>query len=98
MDIEYKVFPKVIEDKLEKINGVKSVAINGRKKENVENEMVAFVVKNDSYNGDELISELRNSAINCLEIWEQPEEYHIIDEMPRLASGKVDYRRLETFL
>lgn len=93
--IYHKVFPKLIEDKLEKVDGVKSIAIIGRKKEIVENEMIAFVVKEDSHSSEGIISSLKMSASQCLEMWERPDEYYVIDEMPRLASGKVDYKKLE---
>lgn len=93
--IYHKVFPKLIEEVLEKEVGVETVAVVGRAKEGIEHELVAFVVKNSDATWEKIENKMRQTAIEKLEVWEQPKEYRLIEMIPRTAAGKMDYRKLE---
>ena len=93
--IYHKVFPKLIEEVLEKEAGVETVAVVGRAKEGIEHELVAFVVKNSDATWEKLENQMRQTATEKLEAWEQPKEYRLIEMIPRTAAGKMDYRKLE---
>ena len=93
--IYHKVFPKLIEEVLEKEVGVETVAVVGRAKEGIEHELVAFVVKNSDATWEKIENKMRQTAIEKLEAWEQPKEYRLIEMIPRTAAGKMDYRKLE---
>lgn len=93
--IYHKVFPKLIEEVLEKEVGVETVAVVGRAKEGIEHELVAFVVKNSDATWEKNENKMRQTAIEKLEAWEQPKEYRLIEMIPRTAAGKMDYRKLE---
>ena len=93
--IYHKVFPKLIEEVLEKEVGVETVAVVGRAKEGIEHELVAFVVKNSDATWEKMENKMRQTAIEKLEAWERPKEYRLIEMIPRTAAGKMDYRKLE---
>lgn len=93
--IYHKVFPKLIEEVLEKEVGVETVAVVGRAKEGIEHELVAFVVKNSDATWEKIENKMRQTATEKLEAWEQPKEYRLIEMIPRTAAGKMDYRKLE---
>lgn len=93
--IYHKVFPKLIEEVLEKEAGVETIAVVGRAKEGIEHELIAFVVKNSDATWEKLENQMRQTATKKLEAWEQPKEYRLIETLPRTAAGKMDYRKLE---
>lgn len=93
--IYHKVFPKLIEEVLEKEAGVETAVVVGRAKEGIEHELIAFVVKNSDATWEKLEKQMRQTATEKLEAWEQPKEYRLIEMIPRTAAGKMDYRKLE---
>lgn len=93
--IYHKVFPKLIEEVLEKEEGVDAIVVVGRAKEGIEHELIAFVVKNSEAAWEKLENQMRQAATEKLEAWEQPMEYRLIDMIPRTVAGKMDYRKLE---
>ncbi len=93
--IYHKVFPKLLEDELEKTEGVESITVVGRKRPEIINELIAFVVKNDGYEEINIKAALIESAGRLLKEWEQPVEYRFIDKFPRTAIGKVDFKKME---
>lgn len=94
-EIVYKVYPKLLEEKLERINGVRAVAVVGRFKTNTEQEAVAYIVPSEECNTDELKEKLEEYAKKHFKSYEQIDEYHFINELPRTKIGKVDFRALE---
>lgn len=93
--IYHKVFPKLIEDEIEITEGISAVAIVGRRKPIIENELIAFIVKEANSNEEQIIQMAKKLATEKLESWERPVEYRFIEELPRTTVGKVDYRKLE---
>ena len=93
--VYHKVFPKLLEDIFMKIKGVNAVSVVGRKITDVFHELVAFVVIDECKSKDEMLELLKNQAVKQLNTWERPVEYRFVEELPRTAVGKVDYRELE---
>lgn len=93
--VYHKVFPRLIETQMEKLDGIIGVTIVGKVKDATENELVAFVITDENQQWQELEKILIDYAKNNLEIWEQPAEYRCIEQFPRTEIGKVDYRKLE---
>ena len=93
--IYHKVFPKLLEEKLEKADGVEGIVIVGRERPAIEHELVAFVVKNSQRTQEEVEGQLQEYVQKNLEIWEQPIEYHFVEAFPRTDVGKLNYRKLE---
>ena len=93
--IYHKVFSKLIEETLGKADGVEGIVIVGREKPAIEHELVAFVVKNSLRAEEEVRCQLQKYAQKNMETWEQPIEYHFVDNFPRTDVGKINYRKLE---
>ena len=93
--VYHKVFPKLLEDIFMEIKGVNAVSVVGRKITDVFHELVAFVVIDECKSKDEMLELLKNQAVKQLNTWERPVEYRFVEELPRTAVGKVDYRELE---
>lgn len=89
----HKVFPKLLEEQLEKIPGVHSAIIVGNSACPEKCKLVAFIVADSDHPLRE--SELKAFAIENFESYEQPVEYRFIAELPRTKLSKVDYRALE---
>lgn len=92
--IYHKVFPKMIEEILDKYDEVEAVVVVGRPKPIIENELVAFVIQKAGVNNLN-IDKLKNYSKEMLESWEIPVEFITIDEIPRSTVGKIDYKSLE---
>ena len=93
--VYHKVFPKLLEDIFMEIKGVNAVSVVGRKITDVFHELVAFVVIDECKSKDEMLELLKNQAVKQLNTWERPVEYRFVEELPRTAVGKVNYRELE---
>ncbi len=88
-----KIFPKLLEEKLEKLPGVQSAVIVGDSDRPEDCDLVAFIVSNLDHPVTE--EALRNFAAEHFADFEQPARYHFLTELPRTQLGKVDYRALE---
>lgn len=94
--IYHKVFPKLLEEKLEKMELISSAIVVGRPSPYIENELVAFVVCKDvSVNERNAIEEIKAFSEDIFESYERPAEYRIVDKLPLTAIGKIDFRKLE---
>lgn len=93
--IYHKVFPKPIEDELAMADGINSIVIVGRKKPIIENELIAFAVKESNVYEKKIVDSLNKIARDKLETWERPAEYRFIEKIPRTTVGKIDYLTLE---
>ena len=91
--VYHKVFPKLLEEQLEKICGVQSAIIVGNSTCPEKCKLVAFIVVDCERSITE--KELRAYANKYFESYEQPAEYRFITELPRTKLSKVDYRALE---
>lgn len=91
--VYHKVFPKLLEECLEKLPGVQSAILVGNSTCPEECSLVAFVVADPDYPVSE--TELRAFTAKNFANYEQPVEYRFVNELPRTKLGKVDYRALE---
>ena len=94
-DVIHKIFPKILEEQFERITGVSSISIVGRKNEKTRNELVAFIIAENKSENDATKNKLREFAETTLKKYERPVEYIFVDSFPRTLIGKVDYRALE---
>jgi acyl-coenzyme A synthetase/AMP-(fatty) acid ligase len=85
-----KVFPVEVEGVLQAHGAVLEAAVVGRPTSNNEHELVAFVTINRPVTSGELMAHCRTR----LTAHKVPREIHIIPELPRSSSGKVDKRAL----
>ena len=88
-----KIFPKLLEEQLEKVPGVQSAVVVGDSDRPEDCDLVAFIVANP----DQPVTEdaLRNFAAQTFADFEWPARYHFLTELPRTQLGKVDFRTLE---
>lgn len=93
--IYHKVFPKPIEDELAMADGINSIVIVGRKKPIIENELIAFAVKESNVDEKKIVDSVNKIARDKLETWERPAEYRFVEKIPRTTVGKIDYLTLE---
>lgn len=91
--VYHKVFPKLLEERLEKLLGVQSAILVGTSTYPEQCRLVAFVVTDPDYVVTE--TELRAFAAKNFANYEQPVEYRFVIELPRTKLGKVNYRVLE---
>lgn len=88
-----KVFPKILEERIETVVGVKSATIVGDGKSADEQKLIAFIVSDDD--PKILENKIRMFVSDCFKDYEQPVEYRFISQLPRTKIGKIDYRALE---
>jgi acyl-coenzyme A synthetase/AMP-(fatty) acid ligase/acyl carrier protein len=91
----FRVEPGEIERVLEQHGGVRSVAVVGREQESAECQLVAYVVagKDDSACAvapASLVPQLRSHARRWLPEHLVPSAFVLVDELPRLESGKLN--------
>lgn len=91
--VYHKVFPKLLEEQLENLPGVRSAILVGNNICPEQCSLVAFVVAEPDRPVTE--TELRAFATENFASYEQPVEYRFVTELPRTKLGKVDYRALE---
>jgi acyl-coenzyme A synthetase/AMP-(fatty) acid ligase len=85
-----KIFPSEVEAVLQAHEGVAEAAVVGRILSNNEQEPVAYVVAKRPLTVGELLAYCRTR----LTAFKVPREIHIVEDLPRNSSGKVDKRAL----
>lgn len=91
--VYHKIFPKVLEEQIETITGVQTVAIVGDGASADEQKLVAFIVaKKDTAIVE---NEVQKFVTENFNEYERPAKYYFVDELPRTKINKVDYRELE---
>lgn len=80
-----KVFPKEIENELDRIYGVKSNAVFGLPHPDFGECVVAVVVRNDEITEKQILNELKNRFAS----YKIPKKIIFVDEIPKNALGKV---------
>ncbi|MDD7259695.1 MAG: class I adenylate-forming enzyme family protein [Eubacteriales bacterium] len=94
-DIYHKVFPKLLEEKLETIEGISEAAIVGVADEATVHRLVAFVVMAHGYDANALKEHIMSFSAIYFESYERLCETYVVDALPRTLIGKVDFRALE---
>ena len=92
--IVYKIVPTQIEEVINNNMHVRECCVVGHKF-GKDNGLKAFVIKADDISDEILEKELRKWCGDKLGENQQPNAYAIVNEFPRTAAGKVDYRRIE---
>ena len=85
-----KIFPSEVEAVLQMHECVAEAAVVGRALSNNEQEAVAFVVLKSPSTPGQLLAYCRTQ----LTAFKVPREIHIVAELPRTLSGKIDKRAL----
>ena len=92
-----KIFPMLIEGIIKKSKEVIKCSVVGRKQQSSENyEAIAFIVKSANSDERQLKHELSALCKEHLPTYMVPSEYRFLEELPLTASGKIDFRSLET--
>ena len=94
-DIYHKVFPKLLEEKLETVDGVSEIAIVGVADEASANHLAAFIVPEHGCDEAALKERVEGFSAANFETYEQVHEIYITEALPRTLIGKVDFRALE---
>ena len=94
-DIYHKVFPKLLEEKLETVDGVSEVAIVGVADEASAHRLAAFIVSEHRCDETALKERVEGFSAANFETYEQVHEIYITEALPRTLIGKVDFRALE---
>lgn len=91
-NIFHKVYPNVLEEKLENVVGVQAAVVVGVPSATA-NILIAFIIS--ELDEEEQIRCLNTFLNEKLEVYERPERFVFLDSIPRTTIGKVDYRKLE---
>lgn len=95
-----KIYPFNVESILLKHPAIKSVAIVGTTDpEHYNGEIpVAFIAINDEYNNEGILEEIKAYCLQYITDYAVPVDFHIVNELPKTQVGKVDKRKLKTYL
>jgi malonyl-CoA/methylmalonyl-CoA synthetase len=88
----YNVYPREVELACERVSGVKESVVVGAPHPSLGEAPVAYIVPQDGYKLD--TSHVFNALRRDLAPYKMPRWINVVDELPRLAAGKVDIRRL----
>ena len=93
----FKVFPSQIENVLSKSNSVNACCVVGVSdhKHSQGQLPIAFVVRNDGVNDEQVKMELFEMCKKELPEYAQPIDFVFVDALPLTPIGKIDYRALE---
>jgi acyl-CoA synthetase (AMP-forming)/AMP-acid ligase II len=86
----FNVYPREIEDVIERFPGVRAAAVVGLPDPARGELPVAFVEADPGFSGEALIADLREKLAS----FKVPKAVHVVDELPRNALGKVEKTRL----
>jgi len=92
----FNVYPVEVEEVVGELDGVAEVAVIGAPDEQTGEAVVAYVKQRpgSSYAPAELADAVRAHCAERLARFKQPREVHVVDELPRTATGKVAKGRL----
>lgn len=93
---DFKISMDAIENKIKHSPYVEECAIVTQKTNGVDEDPIAYVILKDEYKNitsEELINSIQNSEAK-LSQFEMPIEFNIVDELPYLSSGKIDYQKI----
>lgn len=90
----YKVWPREVEDALYEHPGVKEAAVVGVPDPYSGEKVIAFVSLQDGQEVDP--TDLRADVRQKLAAFKAPKEVHVIDDLPKTPTGKIQRRVLRT--
>ena len=90
----FKMYPDYIESEIDSCPIVNRAAVIAIEDERLINKAVAVVELKEKI--DDPITIIKNYVLSRLEPYNRPVEYIVLDELPLLQNGKVDYRQLNS--
>lgn len=93
--IFHKVFPKVIEEEIEKDENVELCTVVGVPDDTNVHKLAAYIVKKKATANVDVVESTQARLSKSLESFEQPAYYFCVDQLPRTSIGKVDFIALE---
>lgn len=94
--LPYKVFPKKIEDVIISITCISEVCVVSTNTENGFAPIAYIVLKKEILRSEnEVIEIIKNTCQKQLPNYLQPFDYKFLNDLPKTAIGKIDYRALE---
>ena len=93
---DFKLSMDMIESKIKHSPFVEECAIITQKTNGIDEDPIAYVILKDEFKNvskEELIDSIQNSETKLSE-FEMPIEFNMVDELPYLASGKIDYQKI----
>jgi len=93
---DFKLSMDMIENKIKSNPAVKECAIITQNTNGVDEDPIAYVILNDEYKNigiEKLIDEIQNSNAKLSDV-EMPIAFNIVEELPYLSSGKIDYQKV----
>lgn len=88
----YRIEPEEIESELNKIQGIKSSAVTVKTLNRVHDELVGYLLTEGSYVLNE--PQIRSRLLKILPSYMIPAYFVVLEEMPRLPSGKINKKAL----
>jgi len=92
----FNVYPAEVEDVIRDVPGVRQVAVVGVDDQRTGEAVVAHVVPDDPDTVDGLEAAVRERCTERLARFKQPSLVHVVDELPRTVTGKVQKGRLRS--
>jgi len=86
---DHKISLDVIEEKIKSLESIKEVAVVPSK---TEGEIIAFVIVDKMIRSERIIELLESNRI--LSPFEIPDKIEIVESLPRMNNGKLDYQRV----
>ncbi len=86
----FNVYPREIEDEIERFPGVRAAAVVGLPDPARGELPVAFVEAEPGFSSEALIADLREKLAS----FKVPKAVHVVEELPRNALGKIEKARL----
>lgn len=90
---DFKVLIDTIEDKIKQHKNVKECAVIPVQAK-IDEEPIAFIIAQDTSIIQSTITELEGEQYQLSEL-EKPSRYIVLDKIPYLGSGKIDYQLLK---
>ena len=88
--------PNLIEEVISAIDGVQAVCVIGKEDFDLGEVPIAFIVKNQSFSGENLTNEILDREIlQKLSYIHKPVEYFFVKSLPENSVGKVDRKSLK---
>lgn len=91
----YKIFPQRVEDLLLSLPMISECGVVVKEDDIYQHIQIAYVTVNDFVNNSDVVQNLTDYLKSNLPDFMVPEKIIVIDCIPRLANGKVDYKELE---
>ena len=93
---DFKISMDMIENKIKSNPAVQDCAIIAQRTNGIDEEPIAYIILNDGFKNvtsEQLVSQIQNSDSKLSE-YEMPIEFHLVDNLPYLSSGKIDYQKI----